>query len=148
MSKLTVARALTATVARRMIKLATLLALGIFIVILLICWALAYFFSPWWWLLIIPFVLLLFVFLIVRLILMLIVKRIHGNALTNQQRTALNDFVDKIWGLLEARSTPIPIIVMISIKDILFHQDITTIKSIIADTVSLRSDYEALEKLF
>lgn len=148
MNKVTVARALTVTIARRIITLATWIALTIFVVILLICWALAYFFSPWWWLLIIPFILLLIIFFVVRLILMFIVKRIYGDTLTKQQRTALNEFTDKIWGLLEARSTPIPIIVLISIKDILFHQDITTIKGFISDTVSLRSDYEALEKLF
>lgn len=148
MSKLTVARALTAAIARRITILATWIALAVFVVMIIICWALAYFFSPWWWLLIIPFVVLLGVFLVIRLIVLFIVKRIHGDNLTKHQRSALNEFADKIWGLLEARSTPIPIIVLISIKDILFHQDITTIKSFIADTASLRRDYEALERLF
>jgi hypothetical protein len=60
----------------------------------------------------------------------------------------LDAFIHKVQQILEARAMPIPIIVIICIKDILFHRDVTTIKKIIRDSVSLRNDYLELEKLF
>ncbi len=148
MAKLTAARALTAHIAQRFIRLATFIALGVFVSVLLACWLLAYFFSGWWWLFIIPFVFLLFVFLVVRLIVLFLVRRIHAERLRPDQRKALNNFVSKLERLIEARGTPPIFFVFISIKDLLIHRDITTIKELIRDTASLRREYQELERLF
>ncbi len=148
MSTLTVARALTALIARRVIHIATIITIAVFVIIVILCGVLAYFFSAWWWLLLIPFVGWLVVFLLIRMILVLMIKQIHSERMSKVQRKALNSFIDKLWGLLEARATPIPIIVLICIKDILFYRDITTIKKFIQDSASLKRDYLELEKLF
>ncbi len=148
MTKITVARALTARVARRAVRLATLMALGVFGIIVIIAAGLAYFFSPWWWLLVLPFVVLLSIFAVVRLLIMVLIRQIHGERTTKVQTDALDGFVDKIQQLLEARATPPPLFVAITIKDLLIHRDITTIKKLIADTSGLKRDYEALERLF
>ncbi len=148
MTKLTVARALTARVARRAVFLATVMAAGIFGLIVLIAAGLAYFFSGWWWVLVLPFAFLLSLFLVARLLIILLIRQIHGNRMTKAQTEALDGFVDKIQQLLEARATPPPIFVAITIKDLVIHRDITTIKKLIADTAGLRRDYDALEKLF
>lgn len=148
MSKLIVARALTAHIAKRMLRLATILALLAFVIITLIIGALAYFFSAWWWLLIIPFLFVLSLFLVVRLFVVLIVRRIHGDHMNKTQRDAMDDFTGKIEALIEARATPLPIFVFICIKDLVLHRDITTVKKLISDSTGLKKDYAELEKLF
>lgn len=148
MARLTAARALTAHIANRFIRLATFIAAGIFLVILIICALLAYYFSGWWWLLLIPVISLFVIFLGIRLIIQFIVRRIHAENLRSDQKKALDDLTDKIERLIEARGTPPVFFVAISIKDLLVHRDITTIKELIKDTATLRRDYETLERLF
>lgn len=148
MAKLTIARALTARVAQRVILIATFIATAVFVAIFFLTWALAYFLSGWWWLLIVPFVFLFVLFLVIRLFVVLIVRQIHSERMSKTQRQALDDFVDKLQALIEARATPLPIVIAICIKDLLFHRDVTTVKKLINDTAGLRRDYADLEKLF
>ena len=148
MSKVTVARALTARTGLRVVRLDTILALSIFGAWLLLTNGLVYFFSPWWWLLLIPALLLLAAFVAVRFIVRLVISRIHAEQLTKPQTEALDGFVDKIQALLEARATPPWVFALICIKDLLLHRDVTTIKSIISSTTHLQRDYKELEKLF
>lgn len=147
-SKLTAPRALTALLARRFIKLATIVAVGIAAAGITAAWLLAHFFSAWWWLLAVPFVGLLVLFLIVRFIVMIIVRLIHPNNLTGEQNQIMNGFIDKIQVAIEARATPVPLVVLICLKDVLFHRDVVTVKKIIKDTAGLKSEYEQIEKLF
>jgi ABC-type multidrug transport system fused ATPase/permease subunit len=148
MPKVTVARALTARVASRVLRIATIVAGCGFFVVLLIIWALAYFFSPWWWLLLIPFVVLFTLFLFVRLLVRIVIRRVHGQHLNKTQREGLDSFIDKLQAIAEARATPWPLIIAICLKDLVFHRDITTVKQLINDTTSLRHDYKTLETLF
>jgi len=148
MSKITVMRALTARFARRFLRLADLLVAVIAIILIAGVWALAYFLSAWWWLLILPVILLLGVYMIVRIIVAVVVTRVHVGQLSKVQRTALDDFIDKVQQALEARATPPPIIAIICIKDIVVHRDLTTVRKIISETAGLRRDYQSLEKLF
>lgn len=148
MSRLTLPRALTAHIARRVIRVATFIAFGAFASVVLLCAVLAYFFAGWWWLLLIPFVFLLAMFLVVRIIVTFIVGRIHTDSLTGDQKQGLDDFTAKIERLIEARGTPPIFFALITIKDLLLHKDVTTIKELIHDTATLRRDFENLEKLF
>lgn len=148
MPRLTVARALTARIAYRFVRIATIIVVVALALITLATGALVYNFSAWWWLLLLPFVVLFVLFLIVRFIVMLIVRRIHTERMTKQQRKALDEFVDKIQALIEARSIPLPFVIAICLKDVIIHKDITTIKKLIHDTAGLRSEYQKLEKLF
>ena len=148
MPHITAARALTAHLARRFVRLATVVALSIFLAILVLCALLSYFFSGWWWLLLIPFTFLFVVFLVLRLVLRFIVGKIHTQDLSRAQRQALDEFTDKLERLVEARGTPPFLFVLITIKDLLLHRDITTIRSVISDTTTLRRDYATIERLF
>lgn len=148
MSKITVARALTARFARRFVRLADLIVSTVSIVLIGCIWALAYFLSPWWWLLLLPVLLVLGVYVIVRLIVAVIIARIHVGKLSQQQRSALDAFIDKVQQAIEARATPLPIIALICIKDIVLYRDLTTVRKIISETVGLRHDYQNLEQLF
>lgn len=60
----------------------------------------------------------------------------------------MDEFIDKIQAALEARATPLPLTVIICLKDILFHRDVVTVKKLIKDTAGLRKDYAEIEKLF
>ena len=148
MTKLTAPRALTAFIARKVIRFSTIVAVLTVVGVGILCWVLAYFFTAWWWLLEIPFVLIFFIFLLIRLVAVVFVRAIHSQQLTPRQSAAMSDFVDKIQAALEARSMPLSLIVIICIKDILFHRDVTTVKKVINDTAGLRREYSELEKLF
>ena len=130
--KLTAPRALTALVARRAIRFATIIAVFITVVGFAVSAVLVYFFTPWWWLLAAFFILVFGVFLLIRIISMTIVRLIHPNNLTCEQKQAMNQFVDKIQEIVEAKSMPLFLVALICIKDILFHQDVVTIKQLIS----------------
>lgn len=148
MSKITVMRALTARFARRFIRLADILVAIVTVILVASVWALAYFLSGWWWLLLLPVIFLLGVYTIVRIIVAVIVSHVHIGQLSKEQQTALDGFIDKVQQALEARATPLPIIVIICIKDIVVHRDLTTVRKIISETAGLRRDYKTLEELF
>lgn len=146
--QLTAPRALTALMARRAVRMATIISIITACIITIVTVALVYFFSPWWWLLIVPFAPLFILFFIVRFIVLLLIRSIHPNNLTKEQYVAMNEFVDKVQIVLEARSMPVPLIVFICLKDIVLHRDIVTIKKLIQDTAGLKSQYEQIQKLF
>lgn len=146
--RLTAPRALTALVARRIVRLATIIAACVVGAILLLSGILAYFFTAWWWFLALPFLVLFGVFLFLRIIVMVVIRIVHPNAITREQRDAMNGFIDKIVAVLEAKSTPLFVVVAICVKDILFHRDVVTVKNLIKDTASLRAEYARIEKLF
>ena len=146
--KLTAPRALTALVARRAIQFASVIAVIITVVGITISAILVYLFTPWWWLLAALFILVFGVFLLIRIITMTIVRVIHPNKLTREQKQAMNQFVDKIQEIVEAKSMPLFLVALICIKDILFHQDVVTIKKLISNTTGLHKQYSVIEKLF
>lgn len=148
MAQLTVARALTARLTRRVLNIATVAAILLLLVIFLVSWALAHFVSVWWWLLLMPFMSLFVVFLIVRLVVLLIVRLIHRERMTTEQKAAIDAFVDKLQALAEVRATPPWLIVAICVKDVLLYHEARTAKKLINGTAGLRRDYKALEALF
>jgi hypothetical protein len=148
MSKVTVARALMARLARRFIRFVTIIGLCVVVTLLLITLALVHFFSAWWLLLLVPIILLAIILLVIRFIVLMIVKGVHGDTLAKEQRVGLDEFIDKVQRLIETRATPPWVFAAVTIKDILMHRDITTIKKLISDSANLRRDYKELEKLF
>lgn len=146
--RLTAPRALTALVALRAVRFATITAIVVTVMGIIVSATLAYFFTPWWWLLATLFIILFGIFLFVRIICMVIVRIIHPNNLTARQTKAMNEFVNTIQEIIEARSTPLFFVALICIKDVLVHRDIVTIKKLVKDTARLRSNYAKIEKLF
>lgn len=143
-----VARALSAQIARRVIRIASLIAVGVLLILFLLVWALAYFFSGWWWLLLLPWGLLAIASLAVRLVAGFITRGLYRETLSRVQRQGLDKMIEKIQRLIEAKATPPIIFVLLSVKDLLIHRDVTTVKELIRDTASLRADYSKLRELF
>lgn len=147
-STLTAPRALTATIARRLVRAVTFIAGGITFASFIISGILVYFFTGWWWALAgIVFIVFGF-FLLLRFIALAVIRIIYPNKFTREQSAAMNSFVDAIQELLEAKSTPPIMMMLICMKDILFHRDIVTIKTLIRNTTHLRSEYKKIEQLF
>lgn len=146
--KVTVLRALTARLISRMTRLVTLVATIVIFLLFIGIWALAHYLSAWWWLLVIPLAWLVLAALAFRLILVFISHRLYATKLSNVQRRGLDDFIAKVMDLAEKRSTPPIWFAFICLKDILFHRDITTVKTIMNDSASLKRDFASLETLF
>ncbi len=143
-----VARALSARLARRMLRLATIIVVFVLAVLFGAVWALAHFLSAWWWLLLLPLSFLFGFCLLAGVIAHLIARRLYTQKLSGEQVRALDAMADTVQRLLEARATPWPVLVLISIKDLLIRRDVTTLKELVRDTASLRSEYSKLRRLF
>lgn len=148
MARITAARALTVRLARRFIRLATFVAVGVLLAFTVGVWLLAQYVSSWWWLLLLPLVIIAILLVLLRLLLSFIIRRIHHQPLTTEQAELMDRFIDKVQSILEARATPFPLIVLICLKDILIHRDIITVKSVINDSSTLMTDYKQIERLF
>ena len=146
--KVATARALAAYTATKSIRLISLIFSTIVIVLLIVTALLAYYISAWWLLLLIPILFFGVVFLALRFIVSRIVRLIYRHPFNQDQRAKLDAFTQKIISLLEARSTPPIFFAIITVKDILVHRDVTTLRSLIADSISLKSDFAELEKHF
>lgn len=141
-------KALTAYIAHKALNTLSIFIYSciLFIFVLIAC--LAYYLSAWWWLVAIPFVLLLLVIFASHLLLIRLIKLIHRHPFTAAQRKALRAFSDKLIHLNDVRSFTPAFLALRSLYDVLRHRDVTTIKSIISDSKSLRSDFHELEKFF
>lgn len=146
--KVATARALAAYTAARSIRLITLAFSIITIILLLVAFLLTYYISAWWLLLLIPILFFGLVFLIIRFIVNRIVRLIYRHPFNHDQRKKLEAFTQKIIGLLEARSTPPFFFAIMTVKDILIRRDATTLRSLISDSISLKSNFADLEKHF
>jgi len=135
---LTVFRAVSSYFARRMIKRLTIIALVIFAVLTAIIWVLAYYFSDWWWLFIIPIALLALVFFIVRALAFFLARRLYTQPLSSEHKTDIGNFIDKIERLLEQRQVTPPLMALVSVKDLVMHRELRTIKGIIDDSRTLK----------
>lgn len=146
--KVATVRALGAHLARKSLRLVTTIVIIIAIVIILAAALLAYNYTAWWWLLALPLLPLGLAYAIFYWLVCRLAAIIYRHPFSANQRQALDDFTEKIRSLLDAKSTPIPIFALITIKDILLHKDARTIRKIIDDSSSLRSDLRDLEKHF
>lgn len=147
-AKTTTARAITAFLARRTLRVITVIAIIIGLVFLIAIWALATQVSSWWWLLLIPLMIIVAAFLALRWVLNRLINGVYRPALTTEQKASLETFTGKISKLVEARSTPLPIFALLTLWDIIRRRDATTVRSLIDDSKGLKKDFLELEKLF
>lgn len=147
-TKIDVIRALTSTVAKRALLIISVVVAIISILLLIGIWALAHYLSAWWWLLLFIYIPWLLIALIVLGIAKLIAHKIYPQALSDRQKRLLKEFADKIQRLLESRGMGWWVFAFLCFKDLLFYRDLRTLKELIADTTSLKRDFEELERNF
>lgn len=146
-TKIMVFRALSFMVMKRILGMVTIVGLVFFGVAFLLTWLLAATVSQWWWLLLIVWVPLFIIALCVRLVVgYLAVKVLYKAPITNEQKTVLNAFVDKLQKLLEVRGLGWPAFALLNIKDLVLYRELRSTKELITDTKSLKQDFVALEE--
>jgi len=103
--------------------------------------------SQWWLLLLIPVVMLVCVVFGVMLITGLVIRTVRPFQ-TKVQRLAVKAFVDKLQRVSDAVQTPKFILLFRIVRDIAAPRKDGFIGSMTDDTVSLKRDFQALQKLF
>lgn len=146
--KVATMHALTAYTALRALHLATMVTVFIIIGLFACIWALAYYLSPWWWIFLLPLSTIIIAVIILHRIITRTIHLIHRHPFTEPQRQALEDFTSKIADLTEFRDTPLPVYALITLRDIVRHQDAKTLRETIEDSTELDNDFLALEKHF
>lgn len=146
--KVATMRALVTYVSLRALRLATIIVVLIFITLFAGIWALAYYLSPWWWIFLLPLGVVVLAVVIIRLIIMKTIHAIHRHPFTEAQRRQLEAFTDKLARLAEIKDTPLPMYAFITLRDILRHHDATTLRGLVDDSTTLRSDFAELSKHF
>lgn len=144
-SEFNVARALGSVFAGRILAGYSLIMTIYSLVILLIILLLAYFFSGWWLLLLLIHLPVVLMLLIIRLVLAFIIRRLNPKKLTNQQKLVLNNYADTVQHLIESRALGWPLLVLLSVKDLLFYRQLRTLKKIITSTASLYQEFNQLK---
>jgi hypothetical protein len=146
MNRLVVFRALSAVFASKLLTLAKWILVGGSALILVLVWLLATYVDPLWWLLLIFFIPLVIIGGLVYLLARFISRKLYPKTITQSQRGALNDFIDKLLRVLEARSIPPVLIAGIVVKDLVLYRDLKTLRGLLNDTGSLKADFAQLEK--
>lgn len=144
--KINVLRALSAVIARRVIRLFAIIVGAILAVTLFGVWVLAHFFSPWWWLLLIVYIPLFIASAFIYLIAMAIATSLYATPLSRDQRKHLLEFTDKITHLLETRGMNWWWFAALCMRDLLFYRELRTLKELLADAISLKADLTSLER--
>ena len=145
-SKIDVLRAVMAAVSQRALMLTAILGGALFVIALLLIWALAYFTSEWWWLLLIVYVPLLLGAVAIFTTGRFLIQKLYSQQLSREQKVLLNNFTDKIQRLLETRGIGWPLFALLNVKDIVFHRELRTTKKLVSDTTGLKRDFAELEK--
>lgn len=146
--KVRAVRALTAYTATKSLRLVSIIVVAILVIAAALVWLMAAQVSSWWWIMLLPVVILAAVVWLLRLIVQRIIRATYPDPLSQGQREALDGLSDKLVRLAEARSTPLPILAIITLKDIVIRRDATTIRSLFNDSKSLTGDLRDLERHF
>lgn len=116
-------RALAFVMLNRVIRLGGISGLIIFGLGLALTWALASYVSAWWWLLLLIIVPPLLIGLVLWTLARNVARAVYATPLSRPQRTALNQFIDKVQGLAEYRSLPPWLFGFVLAKDLVLHRD-------------------------
>ena len=141
-----VIRAVGTEFARRLFLPAALIALGISIVLVaMMIWLLTI--SAWWLLLAVPVFLLVIVGIILLAVTSVIIRTVAPQQ-TTHQRSEVKLFVDKLQTLSDVIQTPKFILLFRIVKDIVLPSKNGFIQSTSGDTLSLKKDFQALQRSF
>lgn len=143
--KINVFRALSKVVAKKAILFFLVIDSVILTLMFISICLLVYLFSPWWWLLLVIYIPLFIVSAVIYLIARLIAHSLYPASLTREQKQHLQEFTDKILRLLETRGMGWWWFAALCVRDLLFYRELRTLKDLLADATSLKSDFTNLE---
>lgn len=146
-TKLAVIRALSFVLARRVLRIASVVVAAVALLLIVLTWVLAAQLSAWWWLLLIPVGAASLVAGGLLVIARLIAGSLYREPLSKAQSEKLRAFADKIQRLAESRGMGWWLLIFLSIKDLLLHRELRTMIELARDATSLRQDFAELERL-
>lgn len=146
--KVRTTRALAAYTAARSLRLVSIILLVVFIVVIVLVWLLATQVSSWWWVILLPVAIIGAIILLVRFVIQRIIRAVYPHPISQSQRQSLDALTEKVTRLAATRSTPLPLLAFLTVKDIIVHRDATTIRGLFNDSKALSSDLRDLENEF
>lgn len=147
-TKLSAVRAIGSMMFEDMVRMITIITSLVLGALLVLAWWLTANVSQWWGLFLALVVLLIILAMVLRFAAMWLLKRMYGAPLTREQHLHTKAFVGKVQNIAETRSMGWPLFVITTIKDIVRHKNAVSLKKLITDSGSLKSDFQELERLF
>ncbi|NLA43043.1 hypothetical protein GX865_02715 [Candidatus Saccharibacteria bacterium] len=141
-------KAITVYVGQKALKTSLSIAIIALSILLVAIWLLANSISNWWWVLLLPIVAVTFMLSIAYSFVRFLLLKVYPYQFTKEQSNALRAFLDKLTKLNETRSTPMFLIVIKTIWEILRHKEAITIKRTIEQSKSMKPDFERLTSFF
>lgn len=139
-------RALSHVFASRIVRLAGWILLLVAAALLALIIILAYYVSDLWLLLLVLYIPALLVGIGVYVFARVVLRALYPHKITASQKRAINSFNDKILHLFEARAIPPWMLAGITIKDLVVHRELTTLRQLLNDSMSLKKDFQELEE--
>lgn len=147
-SKVRATRALAAYTATRALRFVNKIFIIVFVALIGLIGLLAIQLSNAWWLLLIPVLIVSAIVVVLRFIVRRVIHSVYPDPLSQAQRRSLDTVTDKIADIAEAQSTPPWMLALITLKDIIVHRDVSTIRKLIDDSKSISGDITELDKQF
>lgn len=147
-SKVRATRALAAYTATRALRFVNKIFIIVFVALTGLIGLLAIQLSNAWWLLLIPVLIVSAIVVVLRFIVRRVIHSVYPDPLSQAQRRSLDTVTDKIADIAEAQSTPPWMLALITLKDIIVHRDVSTIRKLIDDSKSISGDITELDKQF
>jgi hypothetical protein len=141
-------RALTSVTFQQMLRPATWITLAIFVVVYLLIFYIAIEVSAWWFLVLLVLVPFTLVAASLLAALWYLSRRLMPRPLLPSETATVSTMVEKVQRLLEARATPLPLIMVMIAKDVARGKGSSYIENIITDTKGLREDFVAVKSIF
>lgn len=105
-------------------------------------------FSNWWLLTLFILIPMTIVALIAGYILWRLLHTLLPRKLSARERSKLNTFTDKLWGVAEQARLPYPVLLFLMAKDVLRGKESKFLRKIIGDSRDLMKEFGEIQKLF
>jgi hypothetical protein len=141
-------RAITSVIFQQMLKPASWIALGVVVLLYILVCYIALSVSAWWFLILIVLMPLTLVVASLFAALWYLAKRLMPRPLLPSETARVSDMVGKVRRLLEARATPLPMIMFLIAKDVVRGKGSSYIENIVVDSKGLKDDFTAIKSIF
>ena len=145
-SKVLALRAISSVVARQAVLLVAWVGVAIGVLLFALVWLLATQLSTCWWRLLVIFVPLCLLFTLGLIIARFGIRRLYPYKLDKNQRQLLSNFANKVQALAATRGIGWSAFALMSVRDLVFKRDLSTLKNLLSDATSLKKDLEEIEQ--
>lgn len=141
-------RALTSVTFQQMLKPASWIAFIVFLLLHIIVLYIAFTVSAWWLLLLVVIIPVMIIVGSVLAAFWYLARRLMPRPLLPSETATVSKMVDKVFRLLEARATPLPVIMFYIAKDVMRGKGSSYLENIINDGKGLKDDFASIKSIF